>query len=187
MKKLANIEFYSAPAGNVEMRDSDGVHTYREEDIEITNEMFSRIESDYPDAFKALCEKYKASRNNIPYFKYKVVRCFIRCNFGRYDNQDDIDSTGNFHFEYVPCPLEGECAWYNIICNPKFNTKLSIRETEVMKLYVNGCTPEEVADRLCLSVNTVQTHKRNAMQRVGVHSFSEFVDYAHRNKIFREE
>lgn len=187
MKKLANIEFYSAPAGNVEMRDNNGVRTYKEEDIEITNEMFSRIESDYPEAFKALCEKYKGSRHNIPYFKYKVVRCFIRCNFGRYDNEDDIDTNGVFHFEYVACPQEGECPWYNIICNPKFNTNLSIREAEIMKLLLDGLGANDVAERLCLSVDTVKTHKRNAMQRVGVHSFSEFVDYAHRNKIFREE
>ncbi|WP_321001807.1 helix-turn-helix domain-containing protein [Butyricimonas paravirosa] len=188
MKILANIEFYNAPAGKVELRDCDGVRTYKEEDVEITNAMFSRVESDYPEAFKALCEKYKASRHNIPYFKYKVVLCFIRCNFGRYDNQDDIDSAGNFHFEYVACPQEGECPWYNIICNPKFNTKLSIRENEIMRLMVvNGLRVGEVAERLFLSIDTIRTHKRNAMQRVGVHSFSEFVDYAHRNKIFKED
>lgn len=187
MRKLANIEFYSAPAGNVEICDSEGVRTYKEEDIDVTNVIFSRIESDYPGAFKALCDKYKVNRHNIPYFKYKVVRGFIRCNFGRYDNQDDVDSYGNFHFEYVACPQEGECPWYNVICNPKFNTKLSIRETEIMRLLVIGLGVDEVAGKLCLSIDTIRTHKRNAMQRVGVHSFSEFVDYAHRNKIFKEE
>lgn len=187
MKKLVNIEFYNAPEGKVEMRSENGVKTYKEEDIEITNAVFARIEEDYPDAFKALSDKYKASRNNIPYFKYKVVRCFIRCNFGRYDNQDDIDTNGNFHFEYVACPQEGECPWYKVICNPKFNANLTFREMEVMKLYVTGCKSEEIAERLFLSIDTVRTHKRNAMQRVGVHSFSEFVDYAHRNKIFKED
>lgn len=186
MKELANIEFYNAPGGKIEFRSKNGVQTYKEEDVNITNEMFVRIEEDYPDAFKALIEKYKTSRNNIHYFKYKVVRLFIRCNFGRYDNVNDIDVFGNFNFEYVACPLEGECPLYNIVCNPKFNVNLSIRELEIMKLYTEGCKTAEIAGRLFLSIDTVRTHKRNAMQRVGVHSLSEFVDYAHRNKIFKE-
>lgn len=187
MKKLYDIEFYNAPGGKVEFRNENGVQTYKEEDTSITNEMFVRIEEDYPDAFNALSNKYNASRNNIPYFKYKIVRHFIRCNFGRYDNVNDIDVFGNFNFEYVACPLEGECPLYNIVCNPKFNANLSIRELEVMKLYVEGCRTEEIAEKLFLSPDTVRTHKRNAMERVGVHSLSEFVDYAHKNKIFKED
>lgn len=187
MKKLANIEFYNAPAGKVEFRDENGVRTYKEEDTVITDEIFTRIEEDYPDAFKALSDKYVSSKHNIPYFKYKVVRHFIRCNFGRYDNVNDIDACGNFNFEYVACPMEGECPLCNVVCNPKFNTNLSIRELEVMRMFKTGYKSEEIADKLFLSVDTVRTHKRNAMQRVGAHNLSEFIEYAHRNKIFKED
>ena len=47
-------------------------------------------------------------------------------------------------------------------------TTLSARETEVVRLIAWGYTNKEIAAQLDLSVKTVETHKANAMHKLGV-------------------
>jgi DNA-binding NarL/FixJ family response regulator len=44
---------------------------------------------------------------------------------------------------------------------------LSVRETEVLKLVLEGKSSEEIAELLYLSVNTVHTHRRNILKKTG--------------------
>jgi DNA-binding NarL/FixJ family response regulator len=46
----------------------------------------------------------------------------------------------------------------------------SRREREVLQLLADGLTGEQIAERLVLSATTVQTHVRNAMQKLGAHT-----------------
>jgi len=55
---------------------------------------------------------------------------------------------------------------------------LSARETEVVRLIAWGYTNKEIAARLDLSVKTVETHKANAMHKLGVRSRIDIVRYA---------
>ena len=50
--------------------DANGVRTYTQEDLDFTSLMFSRIEEEYPEAFRALSEIYKRSMPNAPYFRW---------------------------------------------------------------------------------------------------------------------
>lgn len=172
---LQNIEFFNTPEGEVMICGEQGVHTYTPADHEITAELFQRIEEDYPEAFKALSEKYRKSAPNVPYFRFKVCQGFIKCNFGQYDSRKDVNTAGRFTLEEVACPLRGECKWENVICRAKFNTNLTPRQKEVMRLYMDNLSAEDIADRLYITVETVKTTKRNALQRVGVTSLAEFV------------
>jgi len=81
---------------------------------------------------------------------------------------------GNFHFEEVKCPLKGECKYEGIICKPKFNSTLSERELSVMRSFYEGMEENAIADKYCISLETVRTHKRNAFRRINVHSLAEF-------------
>lgn len=175
MAQLSNIEFFTDPQGNVMVADEQGVRTYREEEVQLTNALFARIEEDYPDAFKALGEAYSRSRANVPYFKYLCVSRFIRCNFGVYDSRTDVGIDGGFKLEEVQCPLRCECPHANIICNAKRSTKLTQRQREVMKLLCEGYTMEQVAELLYIAVETVKATKRNAFLKVGAHSLAEFM------------
>lgn len=175
MQTLRNIEFFNDPAGGVMVRDNEGVHTYRLEDREFTAALFARIEAEYPKAFKALAEIYHKSRANISYYRFIVCHRFIRCNFGRLDNKQDIDGAGRFTFEEVACPMRGECKYEGIICGAEFDTRLTERQKEVMKLYVEGLNDDEIAERLYISPETVRTTKRDAFRRAGVHSMAEFI------------
>ena len=178
MAKLENMEFYIDPFGKVMIVDKDGVHSYEQEDDDFTSLMFARIEEDYPEAFKALCEVYKSSIPNIRYYRWLVVNRFIRCNLSAYDRKVDIDSQGVFRLEEVQCPMRGECQLDGIVCGAKFNTRLTARQEEVMRRYCEGLNYQEIAEMLFISPETVKTIKRDAFRKVGVHDINEF-----RNKV----
>jgi len=58
---------------------------------------------------------------------------------------------------------------------------LSHRETDVLKEIVKGKTNKEIADTLCISVNTVITHRKNISAKLGIKSVSGLSLYAMMN------
>lgn len=60
---------------------------------------------------------------------------------------------------------------------------LSIRETEVLQLLVEGKSNKEVAVILGISTRTVENHRAQIMRKLGCSSLSDLVRYAIRNKI----
>ena len=61
--------------------------------------------------------------------------------------------------------------------------KLTDREFEVFSLLVSGKSITEIANGLHLSVKTVSTHKTRIMQKMGMASLSEMVQYAVAHKL----
>ena len=55
---------------------------------------------------------------------------------------------------------------------------LSEREVQVISLVANGYTNKEIANKLAISVKTVESHKANSMQKLDLKSRAEIVDYA---------
>jgi two-component system response regulator NreC len=55
---------------------------------------------------------------------------------------------------------------------------LSDREVEVLRLIALGHTNNEIADQLCLSVRTIESHSAHIQQKLGVSTRSELVRYA---------
>ena len=53
------------------------------------------------------------------------------------------------------------------------SAQLSAREAEVLQLVAEGCTNAEIADRLVLSVRTVERHLLNAYRKLGVRGRAE--------------
>ncbi len=52
---------------------------------------------------------------------------------------------------------------------------LSRRETEVLQAIVKGYNTNEIANLLCLSDNTIETHRRNLLAKLNVHNVAELV------------
>lgn len=50
----------------------------------------------------------------------------------------------------------------------KLNPKITQREKEVLRLIATECTNQEIADRLFISLRTVETHRYNLMQKLEV-------------------
>lgn len=148
--------------------------------------MIQRISESYPEADKAMRENYKASADSLYYYEFLIVRRFLKCNFGDYDNVLDFDQE-TFKFEFVSCPLRGECKFDQVICNPKFNSNLSTRELQVMKLFHSGMNENQIADKLYISINTVLNHKKAAFRKSGSHTMAEFITYANRYNLFRDD
>lgn len=61
------------------------------------------------------------------------------------------------------------------------NSKLTVRELEVLKLIVAGKSNKEIATDLDLSANTVAVHRANIMDALGIHKTAELVVYAIRS------
>lgn len=59
-----------------------------------------------------------------------------------------------------------------------FIPKLTRREKEVLKLIINELTTQEIADQLCLSPKTVETHRMNLVQKLGVRNIAGLVKMA---------
>jgi two-component system, NarL family, response regulator NreC len=60
---------------------------------------------------------------------------------------------------------------------------LSPRETEVLRLMALGHTNREIAERLSLSVRTVETHRAHVQQKLGLGSRHELTRYALENRL----
>ncbi|MBE6244226.1 MAG: helix-turn-helix transcriptional regulator [Bacteroidales bacterium] len=159
--------------------------TEREEDV--ISELVGVVKTFYPKAYDALNKEYVGLSANPKYYRYKIAERFCKCNFGNIDNVSDIDEFGRFNFERVSCPMRGECRLEGIVCSSKFDSKITDSELRVMKLVVAGLKSDAIADRLYLSVFTVRNHIRNVLCRLGLHDRAEFVDYAHRNKLFSDD
>jgi len=63
------------------------------------------------------------------------------------------------------------------------NGELSQREREVLREVASGKTNKEIADLLCISVNTVITHRKNISSKLGIKSVSGLSLYALMNGI----
>lgn len=63
------------------------------------------------------------------------------------------------------------------------NIELSSREKEVLQLLSEGKTTKEIAYVLHVSAKTVESHRKNIMEKLGIHSIAELTKYAIRRGI----
>lgn len=61
--------------------------------------------------------------------------------------------------------------------------KPTTREREIIQLLAEGGSNKEVAEKLGISIKTVETHRAAIMRKLGLHSIGELVRYAIRNHI----
>lgn len=62
-------------------------------------------------------------------------------------------------------------------------SKLSAKEKEILQFLVDGMSSREIAERLGLSVRTVDNHRANMMRRLQVRNAAELVRMAVENKL----
>lgn len=76
--------------------------------------------------------------------------------------------------------LRGTPAW---VASETGSHRLTRREREILQLLGEGGTNKEVAAKLCISPRTVENHRASIMQKLHLHTLSELVRYAIRNRI----
>jgi len=67
--------------------------------------------------------------------------------------------------------------------NPNQPVQPTPREAEILKLYADGLSNQEIAEKLFISSKTVEAHKNNIMQKFNFKSTVEMVKYAIRHQM----
>ncbi|KAF0190897.1 MAG: LuxR family transcriptional regulator [bacterium] len=60
---------------------------------------------------------------------------------------------------------------------------LSNREIEILRLITAGKPNKAIANRLCISIKTVEKHRNNIMQKLEIHNVVDLVKYALRSGV----
>ncbi|RUA29940.1 MAG: DNA-binding response regulator [Bacteroidetes bacterium] len=63
---------------------------------------------------------------------------------------------------------------------------ISKREKEVLRLIIDELSNQEIADKLFISIRTVEAHKRNLMEKTGSKTLAGLVKYAISNFLFED-
>ena len=63
-------------------------------------------------------------------------------------------------------------------CEKSWASTLSTREREILQLVAEGIRSEDIADRLCISVKTVSSHRRTIMQKLDLYSVADLTRFA---------
>ncbi|MEM8966934.1 MAG: response regulator transcription factor [Bacteroidota bacterium] len=64
-----------------------------------------------------------------------------------------------------------------------YSSVLTEREVEITRAFAEGNSYKEIADKLSISPRTVETHKKNIMQKLELNSIADLVRYAIKHKI----
>lgn len=72
---------------------------------------------------------------------------------------------------------------HNGATSQDYLSQLSLREIEVLKLFGEGLTNQEIADKLFISIRTVESHKNNIMKKINLRTTVDLVKFAIRNNI----
>lgn len=83
-------------------------------------------------------------------------------------NIDGVSKVFNSVFEFV---LKDQVSW------ERFNT-LTEQEKIIIRLLANGSSNVTIGEQLCISPQTVKTHRRNIYQKLDVHKVSDLVKIA---------
>lgn len=90
----------------------------------------------------------------------QMLKQYVKCNFGNFDTQADMDEDGVMITEVWNCGMRGNCPGEGKICGlvQGPNGNLTKRELEIFLLVVDGKYDKEIADMLEISQSTLETH-----------------------------
>ena len=145
-----------------------------------------RLRRDYP-AMKILAISAENSKDTVQDMLDAGIDGFISKQRGDADElADAIRSvmSGEEYFGRDIAPII-----YDIYVSKKKTTvithEFTDREKEVIQLCRDGLMCKEIADRMEISINTVNTHKKNIFLKLGINNTMEMVRYALKHGIIR--
>jgi DNA-binding NarL/FixJ family response regulator len=74
--------------------------------------------------------------------------------------------------------LEGYLQATNLAKSGSSTEALTPRERDIIKLVAEGYKSKEIAEMLCISLKTVETHRANTMKKLGLRNAAEMTLYA---------
>lgn len=100
----------------------------------------------------------------------EMLKQYLICNFGNFDNRADITPEGILVKEHVTCSARGNCKYEGILCQhffPAPNGNLTPREIEIMKMIASDLPDKCIAYKLGIEVTTMATHRKHIEQKIG--------------------
>ena len=132
---------------------------------------------------RVLCYAGKASDADI----LEVLRCGVDGFIGPASNRSDfLDAVARISRGQAYFCAKSSHLLADLACGLRAGTVrdgLTPRETQVLRFIAAGKTSKEIALLLGLSAATVDTHRQNLMQKLGLHNTAEIVLYAVRKAI----
>ena len=142
--------------------------------------ILNRIETDMlenPEALKAL-----GKWENLAISDHK--RQYIYCRFGGADLEPDIDVNGEInHSEYFDCGFRGICKHEGKLCSSIKVDNGHLTKTEIKVLQNIELLEKQIADKLNMSVLTVNSHTQNLREKTGLSTKTELAVFASRKGI----
>lgn len=149
--------------------------------IEITR----RLKTDYPETGVLILSMY-----NTEDYIFNAIRAGAKAYLPKTTNRKELEEAVNAVYrgeEYFSHSIS------NIILRSFIrqakdeesgkDNRLTVRETEILRLFAEGLSNQEIADQLFISVRTVESHKNHIMQKLELKSTVDLVKFAIRNNI----
>lgn len=99
--------------------------------------------------------------------------------------QEAIFSTNEYYFSKEALKSMSGFSKKTIEKDYQLTDPLTERELEVLALLCEGLSPREIADKIYLSPRTVETHKKNIMQKMEVNSIGKLISVALKNNLIK--
>ena len=93
-------------------------------------------------------------------------------------NISHLTKVNNYQAIVASITGEQQYVYLDVLNNgkpPVRSIVLSRREKEIVSQIARGLASKEIASKLCVSVHTINTHRRNILQKAGVKSSGELV------------
>tara|TARA_R110002126_G_scaffold78829_2_gene196080 strand:+ start:259 stop:1029 length:771 start_codon:yes stop_codon:yes gene_type:complete len=83
--------------------------------------------------------------------------------------------------KYLNDKNEYETLFYQNVSNSKLLGLISNRERDIIRLIITKNTSESIAEKLNISIHTVNTHRRNVLKKIDLNSTFELISYFKNN------
>lgn len=125
---------------------------------------------------KSVTEHYAKSHDNIKDKLSDLTQIIIKYIPGERLNEEMMELV--FDIMQLSRDLEKHAEIEEMLLMPPEDYQLSDREQEVLELVAQGLSSKEVANKLNIAVNTVNTHRKSITRKTGIKSVAGLAVYA---------
>ena len=138
----------------------------------ILSEMLESLRS----GSKSIPEHFQRSHDNIKDKLNDLTQIIYKYLPGERLNEEMMELV--FDILQLSRDLEKHAEIEELLLTPQEDYQLSDREQEVLELVAQGLSSKEIADRLSIAVNTVNTHRKSITRKTGIKSVAGLAVYA---------
>ena len=161
--------------------------------FEISHEQMWALKGEFPGV-QILAITNLLPKKEISSYLDKGVTGYLLKDCDRDEIREAIESTRKGERFLCGKIADALLAEAEVKVTPVYTRKLSCegfvvseREIEVIKLIALGLSNKQIADKLCLSLHTVNTHRKNILQKLKVNNTAGVVMFAVKNNLLSEE